>query len=166
MENVWQGGCKGACQRLPVLRGIAIVQPIATPLATRIAHPFGLQDSTALKRGRRIRHLFHTLLTLCLAIFVSYSTRLSQVLFSRVASRSRDHVQHRNVGIGLKSAPLYLSMRPLEPNPFPGFSVSLLETSTPLYLSMTSPYAIAPRANTFLTLMEVREYTLSVTCCG
>ena len=33
------GGCKGACQRLPVLRGIAIVQLIPTPLATRIAHP-------------------------------------------------------------------------------------------------------------------------------
>ena len=81
------GGCKGACQRLQVLRGIAIVQPIATPLATRIARPFGLQDSTALKRERRIRHLLFTFLSTFRSYFcfVQYQIESGTAYSRRVA---------------------------------------------------------------------------------
>ena len=117
-------------------------------------------DSTS--RGHRIRHPLLTFLSTFRGYFcfVRYQVEsaVCVVLFYRVASRSRDVVQHGNVGTGLKSAPPYLSLCPLQPDPFPGFSVSLPQhhvNSPPPHHDIA--IALLVRVNTSLTLMKVRE---------
>ena len=115
-------------------------------------------DSTP--RGRRTCHPLLTFLSTfrCYFCFVRYhvESAVCVVLFYRVASRSRDVVQHGNVGTGLKSAPPYLSLRPLQSDPFSGFSISLPEH----HVNSPPPHhdiVIALRVNTSPTLMKIRE---------